>query len=745
MRVRVRMWLLLLLLPLTVLAVLVAVGEWFEWPFLRTPLQQALSRATDRNVFISEPFGVRLLGSMRLRAGTLVIGPPQDGSPTPIDTQGQPRDLLRATEARLVVPYATLWRLARGRAQALAITELNVDQLELNLLRDAQGRHNWRLAAADAAKPTTVSNLAFAAVPTVGRLGVRRGEVRLNDAALQLHIEAQVQTQEGWAASPAANAPNAPNAAAGASAAVPAAAARSASSAASPLARVAVGRTGLEVQVKGSYRRLPLTAQLQSSGLLPLVRSDGVDNTAAAVPFKIDLRLGRAHLLLDGNGTDLLHLGALDARFELSGPSLAAVGDALGITLPTTAAFTMRGSAQKSAAVWRAAVQTLNIGSSRLSGNFHYDTTPELPLLTGSLTGTTLALMDLGPAFGAGTPEVPAARRAGRVLPQREFDIPSLRAMDANVALKLDRVDLGTPLLEPVAPLSGRVQLRQGVLSMQDLVARTSDGELRGTLGVDARTPTPQWNADLRWSGIQLDRFFKARNPRNRAQTGKTAANAATDGVSHPRAQASAATPQNGYISGALGGTAKVRGVGRSTAAVLGSMDGQARLWLRQGSVSHLVVEAAGIDVAESLGLLIAGDKPLPVRCAVAQLNLKDGRAVPEVALLDTGDTTLWVGGELSFVDESLSLVLTARPHDFSPFSLRAPVRLVGSFSAPTVRLDVPAMGLRLAGAAVLGAIAPVLALLPLIDLGEEDRNVCQTTLARVRPNVGPKAKPGVR
>jgi uncharacterized protein involved in outer membrane biogenesis len=699
------------LLPLSALLVVLLLGafEWAEWPFLRAPIERALAKALDRPVAVESPFGVRLIGSVRLRAGSLTIGPPTDGSPTWRGADGQPLDLVRASTPRLQLPYSTVWRLLRGGGDGpLAITLLDVEQLEVNLMRDAAGRGSWPAAAAASAPeaPRSVADT----LPRFGTLQVGRGEFRIDDVPLKLKLEATLRTREGAAVAPtAASAP--------ASAPEPAPKGRTPPSASA----------GLDLRAKGSYRGLPLTATLQSNGLLPLARSDGRDPDAPAVPIVLDLRVGRARLQLDGSGTDLLNLAALQGRFDLSGPSLAAVGDVLGLTLPTTGNFSMRGSASKAGPVWNAAVQALQIGSSRLRGDFRYDTAPAVPLLSGKLAGTRLALADLGPAFGTATEDLPSAAPRGRVFPQREFDIPSLRAMNADVALDVDRVELGTNLLEPLVPLRGRIRLQDGALSLQDLVARTGEGTLRGTLTVDARQALPRWTADLRVRDVQLERFLKLRNTRS--------VETPASGVAAPAAASASAAAPRGYVSGMLGVSAQVSGQGRSTAAVLGSLDGQARLWVRRGTLSHLVVEAAGIDVAESLGLLIGGDKTLPMRCAVAQLSLRNGRALPDPAVIDTDDTTLLVSGELSFAEESFALVLTARPHDFSPLSLRAPVRLTGSFSAPEVKLDAGAIGLRAAAAVALGAIAPLAALLPLIDFGENDRNDCEAAMTLVRSN----------
>ena len=660
-----RPWLLGVGVSLAVVVAVLALGEAFEWPFLRAPLQDALTKKLQRPVQLDAPFGVRLFGSVRLRSAQLVIGPPADAATQP--------DLVHAREVGLRVPYSTLWQLARGRNdQPPTIDALSVETLEAHLLRDAQGRANWHFGATP-----DEPNAAPPGLPRFGLLQVRSGEIHLDDAMQRLTLRASVSTQEGSAPDRGAAAP-----------------------------------AGLRVQARGSHRGLPLTADLQASAALPLARSDRSDGSASAVPIRLDLRIGRAQLKLDGQASDALQLGGLDAAIDFSGPSLAAVGDVLGLTLPTTPAFDLRGRVRKDGSVWAADVASGRVGSSRLRGEFRYESASTPPRLTGTLGGERLALADLGPALG--TPAGGATDRAaaGRVLPQREFDIPSLQRMDADVALRLDRLDLGTAQIESLAPLQGRVRLQGGVLSVQELLARTASGTLRGEITLDARgQQMPQWRADLRWGGIELERFVKARNDN----------------------AASATTAQRapGYVSGTLGGSANVSGRGRSIAAVMATLDGKAGLWVRDGSVSHLLIELSGIDIAESLGVLVKGDQRLPLRCAVTQWSLRDGIARPDAALIDTQDTTLLINGELSFAKETLALVVTAQPHDVSLFSLRAPVRIIGRFADPQVQLDKSRIGLRLIGAAALAALAPPAALLALVDLGEDDRQQCAEAVKR--------------
>jgi AsmA family protein len=701
-----------------VLAVVVlGICELVEWPFLRHPLETELARILDRPVAFGDKFGVRLLGSVRAHTDSMTIGPAPADGPTLVDDAGKPRDFMHADSVRLALSYRTLYEQWKGTGQPLAVRLLDVDGLELNLKRNADGHANWQFGAAQPATSASSPQL-----PTFERLTVRNGEVRLVDEPLQISADAHVATREGTAraaaiAASGASTPQVRVATVGtARIAGPAPLAASGGTAAPARQALAIDddTPGLQVDGKGTYRKAPLLIQLRSSGLLPLAASD---SAAAAVPLWLDVRADKTRIRVDGTATDLLHFGGMDATFVASGPSLAAVGDALGVTLPTTAKFATHGRLRKHAKVWEAGIAAMDIGSSRLEGDFRFDTTPDVPVLTGTLGGARLALADLGPAFGAAPPDAGAAAtnaRPGRVIPDREFDIPSLKAMDADVGVRLAVLDLGTPALEPFQPLQGRITLQDGVLNLRDLLARTSAGEVQGLIGLDSRPANPKWNADLRWSGIQLDRFIKTRDVA-------------------VRKDADGQRPEVGYVSGALGGNAQLKGEGRSSAKLLASLDGTARLWVRDGTVSHILVEAAGIDVAQALGVFVKGDDKLPMQCALAQFDLVDGRLTPQVFVIDTRDTTMLVDGDLSLATESLDLRMTAHPHDFSPLALRTPVKVSGTFTDPHIRPEIKPLAVRGAAAAALSLVNPLAALLALVDFKQKERDVCTAAVSRVR------------
>jgi uncharacterized protein involved in outer membrane biogenesis len=695
-------WPLALITVLASLVVAIAVCEAIGWPFLVGPVQHRLARALDRRVVFGsdadESSGVRigLIGSVRVRAGAIEIGAPE-WSPAPY--------MLSARDARLTLGYRDLWRAYRG--QTLHIRDLEASALDANLERRNDGRASWQFGRKHADEAATEASL-----PTFGRLVVGDGHVQYADGVLPGEIDARFSLSDGSAhaapASVAAVSSGAASAADARSGAASAAASDArgiviraggaAGGASAPTAesvRLAEGESGLRLKATGQYRKLPVRIDLRTAGVLGFFDA-GEDATSQ--PLSLRARIGRTDLAFDGTTRNPLRFTGLKGRFRLSGPSLASVGDALGITLPTTPAFKTHGTLVKDLDVWKAVFEDATIGSSRLNGAFIYDRRPKLPLLAGRLGGQRLLLADLGPAVGTPLPGSgaagAAAARAGRVIPDKHFDLPSLRAMNANVVIDIGTFDSGTDILEPLHPASAHLLLADGVLTIGDLVGVTAQGKLAGYLQLDGRTDKALWTADLRLLSVDLAQWLRLKRSGN-------------------------APP---YLSGKLDASAKVKGSGRSAAEILGSLDGDVRMHMRDAAISHLAVEVAGIDLAQALGMMVKGDDALPILCNVADLDVEKGVARPKVFVLSTRDSTIWLDGTVSLRDESLDLRAVVAPKDFSPLALRTPVQVKGSFSAPKVSLDAGKLAGKAAAAGLLALLNPLAAIIPFIDPGSSKK-----------------------
>ncbi len=663
--------------PVLLLGGLFAIGELMAWPWLAEPMQRSLTRTLGRSVKLTDPTPqAAAAGSARIhRLGGLRLESPRIEVGAPVWSSAP--FLLRAKDVVIDLRYTDLWRAYRG--QRLHIQGLQAAELEAHLERLADGRASWQLG---------LGGKVPAASPQFELLQVGNGTLHYRDAIQGLDTLLALKLIDGGM---------------------------------------------LSMSAKGSYRTQPLQAELKASSVLPWVN---VEPNATPVQLSLRATVGRAELQLQGSAVDVLQLRGLNARFNLNGPSLAAVGDPLGVTLPTTGPFRVRGSVHQNGPAWDIQVDQARIGATALRATLRFEPELKVPLLWGRLSGSRLALADLGPALGttaavAAPAQDPAAlsaststadqetakpiaptllpastRGRGRVLPNRPFDLAALRKMDADVQIAIDEVDANTTLLAPLRPLRAHLRLQQGQLSLQELDARMGGGRLSGTVQLDGRANLARWETALNWQAVQLEQWLRL--PRK--------------GDAPP------------FVTGYLNGSANLTGVGRSTAEILASLNGRLRAELKGGSISHLVVEAAGLDLAESLGLLIKGDEPLAVHCAVADLRVQAGVLRPQVLVMDTSDSTIFLEGTASLDQETLALQAIVSPKDFSPLTLRSPLHLQGTFAKPEFVLAKGRMGAKLAAAVLLGLLSPVAALLPLLDPGdtdaaEQDRAGCAATL----------------
>ena len=698
---------------LVVLAVLA--GERNGWPFLQTPVQNAMSRAAGVPVTLDGAFRTQLLWQPSLNIERLLIAP-GGGASVP--------HLLDARQVKLTWRWGDVWRWRGG--EVLRVQALEAETLDAHLVRGKDGRASWQLGRADrAADPANADPLA--GVPRIGLLRVGAGHVAIDDTPSQTRLSIDLRGGEGDALPDGT-------------------------------------RAGYQATVSGRWKALPMKLHLRTGAALPLLQDSaggtdpGADDTHGkpAGTLHVEGTVGAARLHFDGTAQALLGERQLQGQLRLSGPSLAQVGAPLNITLPQSPAFDLRGKIAHDGGVWHLQAERAVMGRSQLNGDFRYDARTTPGRLSGRLGGTRLALADLGPSVGAAPGG--AATPSGRVLPQRRFDLPSLRAMNADVQVAIAELDFGSTALAPMKDLQTQLLLQDGVLKLQALKASVAGGQFSGNTSLDANTDAARWTTDLRFAGIDVAGWVRGvRTDADPAPAAPTPRSKAALKVRRDEARRGGAQPVRNYITGTLTGRLQASGRGRSTAEILATLDGQAQLALNDGTLSHMVTELAGLDLAQALGVLIRQDQPLPLRCALLDLQLQQGVVRPRRAVLDNADSTLRVAGQVDLRDETLALQLQVKPKDFSPLAPRVPIVISGTLGAPAVGVDGKRLATKVLGALALAVVvAPVAALLPLVDAGSrETEDACATpnvpvptsakaaaakasTPARPRPGVPP-------
>lgn len=538
--------------------------------------------------------------------------------------------LAEATDVLVQWQWADLWAWHRGAPLRLRLVQ--AEALQLTWQRDPAGRTAWPVQPAGAGDAPT-------APPQIDHLVIRQGQARLDDAPTQLKGDARFATQADghWVA-----------------------------------------------DLQGQLRGQALALKAQAGGGLALFAPP--DAALPPVQLRAELTQRDGRISFVGTAASLLDARALDGQLQVSGRSLADIGRPFGITLPRTPPVTLSGRLRHADRVWQLSDAQARVGQSQLGGDFAFDTRPSIPQLTGLLRGGPLRLADLGPAIGADT----RPSRTGRVLPDRPWDLPSLRAMDARVVVALSQLDLGTARLAPIAPVNASVVLEDGVLDLRNLHAGIAGGEVTGATRLDTRPSPPAWNIGLAVRGMAIEQWLRLPT------------------------QALADNP----VTGRLRGDIDVKGHGRSLAELLGSLDGPVRLQIDHGSISHLLTEAVGLDLAQGLAVWLRGDRKLTLNCAQLEGRFQSGLLRPRTAVVDNRDSRIDIDGRVNLADETLDLRLVARPKDFSLLTLRSPVRVQGTLADPRVALEGKALGGKAIAALALGALAPPAALLAFVDPG---------------------------
>ena len=649
-------------LTIVFLMIGIALAEFAGWPFLAQPLQNQISKKINRPLNIgsntqqlsnTKPFSIRFFGGITLKAQKLVISAPK-WSTKPY--------FINADNIALKLRYIDVWRAYQGKP--IRIKSFQAKNLQAYFERLADGRASWQFNIAPKAqnKPPRI--------PKFDHLSLTKAFVQINDVPTHSNIDANLSLLTIPAQPKQQKNSITPNSSPKSSNATQPGSSNSAG----------VKLNQLNVTGSGTYKKLPLKIKLTAVGELPYSKQNSSSKTVA---LTFDATVGRADLKFKGTTQEMMNLNEFKGEFEMKGPSLAAVGDVVNVTLPTTATFKAKGTVDKKGLLWQTHIKQMLIGGSRLNGRFNYDKSAKTPLLSGELAGK-LVITDLGPAFGSDK------RKKNKVLPSRPFDLASLRKMNADVKVNMQLLDLQSSFLEPLKPLQAHLTLNKAILTLKNINASTAGGNLKGIISLNGSGKTALWNTNLKWNNVMLERWVRQKRDKSLPP----------------------------YISGKLNGYAELKGQGKSTAEVLASLDGAFGSEITQGAISHLAIEIAGLDLAQSIGVLFEGDEALPLECAIVNLQAKNGLFSVKKMIIDTSDTTVWMDGSLSFANETLNLKAISLPKDFSPLTVRSPLNIRGSFADPQISLEKKPIGLKLAASALLAIVNPLAAVLPFLDPG---------------------------
>ena len=489
-----------------------------------------------------------------------------------------------------------------------------------------------------------------------------------------------------------------------------AAAASGASGAAAP-AKPSGPTYAFGLKVDGRYKNVPISGTGKVGGVL------AIQDTSQPFPLQADVKAGDTRLAIVGTLTDPRHLAALDLRLWLQGTSMSHLYQLTGITLPDTPPYATEGrligNFKPNASTFRYENFNGRVGGSDLGGTLTWAQREPRPKLSGELVSNLLQFSDLAPVIGADS--AASKKKRGdttrqppdRVLPVAAFRTERWSAIDADVKFTGRKLIKSAQL--PITDLYTHILLQDGVLTLEPLQFGVAGGTLATNAHLDgSRTPL-KGRFTLAARHLKLKQLFPTQK-----------------------------VMQSAF--GEINGDASLSATGNSPAALAATSTGEVKALITNGRISRLLMEAAGLNVANVVYEKLFGNRDVNINCAAIDFVATDGMLDPKVFALDTDDALINVDGPINLRDESLDLKIHPHTKGFRIFSLRSPLYAKGTFKNPKVGVDAGALALRAGAMVGLGLINPFAALIPLIAPSNNRDVPCSELFGQMKAQAAQKA-----
>lgn len=573
------------------------------------------------------------------------------------------------------------WKLLTGRLDVLLVT---ADRPKFLLEKNAKGEGNWQFG--DPNKPATDTAPNF----PVRKLVVNEGRTVYRDPQGKIDVTIGIQSQTA----------------------------------------------------EDGKERLALTGDGKISGTdFKLVgKADTVlnlQNTDEPYAIELDVTQGDNKARLAGTLKEPLRFEGLAADVHLEAKNAYDLYQLTGVVIPPTPPYILDGKLFHDGNVWRMDPIVAKVGESDLRGKVRFDVSGARPKLDADLTSQHLRFPDFGGFVGANvggqmkdsgiqqvqketekkqaqgvqTREPPKTSSAGTI-PDTEIDFERMKAMDAHVVFKGTRVE--SPLV-PVKEVSTEITLNDGVLQVKPLRFGVGNGKIDLTLILDGSRKPAKFDAVASLTRVPIGELLRTLEAK-----------------------------MNQYQSsvGTIGGRAQIKGQGNSLKALLASSNGDLGLAMEKGQIGALLIELFGLDIAESIGFLAEGNKPVPLRCFIAEFEFIDGIMGSRAFIIDTTDTNITGEGAVNFRDERIDFRMVPHPKDFSPLTVRTPITISGPLGAPKIRPEAAPLMARLGLATALSAVlTPLAAPLAFIDVGLGKDSDCGAFVKDVRARIEKQKK----
>lgn len=329
------------------------------------------------------------------------------------------------------------WPLLVGRVSPKSLT---LDGLQVNLLRTADGKVNWRTGGDN-------QDSVALKLPKGDQLTITNGRLRVDDQKRQLKLDAVFET---------------------------------------------VGHGQIHLHGPGSAKGEALT--LNFLGASPLGIKEG-----APYPFSLHINTASTNLKLVGTMVGGLNLGAFTARVDSSGVDLARLYNVTNLVAPNTPPYDL--SAQISRAEDEIRIKGLSgrLGRTDVAGDMQV-TMGGVTKLRADIVSQSLDLEDLRAIVGGKGSSTAAPAKSlkpvsVKMLPTATLDVGRIRNLDAVLHYRAVGIQPS-----PLAARSGKLDLviKDGVIKIAPFTLAMANGRIEGAVTIAATSGAPNTDIDVR-------------------------------------------------------------------------------------------------------------------------------------------------------------------------------------------------------------------------------------------------------
>lgn len=456
------------------------------------------------------------------------------------------------------------------------------------------------------------------------------------------------------------------------------------------------GRYGVGFEFSGWHAKAQVRGSGKAGELLSL-KDERLD-----FPLQLQARAGRVSATAEGVIANPRQLSGVDFKVALRGGSLADLYPLTGIVLPDTPAFAtdghLVGQLKAKQAVWDYKDFTGTIGQSDIAGEVTYTSAEARPRLSGTLRSKLVRLADLGPIVGAKSNNPDKAPSTGKVLPDDPFDTARWDKMDLDLRYTGQRIE--RPQAVPINSITTHAVLENGLLKLVPLDFGVAGGHFKTQVQMDPRRQPMAVSVRGDVQGLKLSALF----------------------------------PKVELMKKSLGdvdGGIAVDAHGASVAQMAATANGELRLYVRDGVMSQQLLDLAGLNLGSVVvSKLFGQDKEVRLRCALADIPVRDGVAHMRDVKINTDDALVDITGTANLRTEQLDMDVNPKAYELKLFSLRTPLEVKGPFAAPKVGVKPGPLVVRAAAAVAALAVAPgALVLAPITVPGATDNASCAPLL----------------